>query len=336
MFSFHIIDEIPATVEDIKKLPCGLYKLKDKACIIVKDELKSRAIYSSELYADAHPREYFNSLDMMFRSGLLLERQQSLDKLKGIEFRVSHITPKTSTVLEDTINYYKNTHKIRNDGIVQLGVELELEHNDKKPHVLSTAKIRETSKDLIDNIGSDPSVWQGVEIRFKHPTISKWDIKKIRKVLRECKKQHLGNFYGTAGMHVHVSGKGAIKAIRRASEEKDLIKRILYPISCRREEKERGSATRYGLNGDETRNQFRDFGTLEFRCFEATTDVKIFKRRLRFCKTLFEYLASDKPIRDFFKNLKKSEKINYLALLNDKNNPRYFGKEFLDEIYKDL
>lgn len=320
-FGFHTLAKIPDTVEDLQKLACGVYKIKSKACMIISDNRLIRATYTPKEPERRADCLWYSPIDCeyMCRKGLVT--QSDLDELKNIEFEKDNKLNKDSYSIKN--NILVNSQKERNNGVPQIGVELELE-TDNGRETMNSEKLREF-RDLVVGTHNDVSVFNGIEINFTHGKINSWKIKQIKRLLRECKKQHLDNRYGTAGMHVHVSGKNAMKVNRKIKENFNEIHDIIMPISSRRKEKIYGGGERYGTGTDCVRDQMNDFGTVEFRCFEATTDAKIFKRRLAFCRTLFLYLAGDKPIKDFFNLIKPHEKENYKALLLDERNECAFG-----------
>ena len=320
-FGFHTLAKIPDTVEDLQKLACGIYKIKGKACMIISDNRSIRATYTPKERYRRADCPWHTPIDAGYTCRKGLKTQGDLYELKNIEFETDNKLNKDSSSIRGNINYYKTTE--RNNGVPQIGVELELE-TDNFRETMNREKLHEF-RDLVVGTHNDPSVFNGIEINFTHGRINSWKIKQIKRLLRECKKQHLDNRYGTAGMHVHVSGKNAMKVNRKIKENFNEIHDIIMPISSRRKEKRYGGFGRYGTGADCVRDQMEDFGTVEFRCFEATTDAKIFKRRLAFCRTLFLYLAGDKPIKEFFNQIKPHEKENYKALLLDERNECAFG-----------
>lgn len=330
-FGFHTLAKIPDTIDDLRKLNSGIYKIKDKACIIISDNRCIRAVFTLKTHDIIHEIIARFDADYIFQSRIWLTTQEDLDRLLNFDFEKDTKTNKNTSSIKSHILCMNEREK--NNGIPQIGVELELETDNERRN-MDTDKLR-AFRDLVVGTHNDPSVYQGVEINFTYGPINTWKIKQIKRLLRECKKQHLDNRYGTAGMHVHVSGKNALKVNRKIQENFQEIHDIIMPISSRRKDKVFNNiGTRYGTEGDCVRDQTNDFGTVEFRCFEATTDAKIFKRRLAFCRTLFLYLASDKPIKDFFNLIKPHEKENYKALLLDERNECAFGPSREDVLLK--
>lgn len=329
MFKFNVINKIPETVEQLKKMPIGLYKLRGRALIIISDEHMMRATYNTTGETTGrHAVAHVAVFDHVFNWLCPLRTQEELDDLIALKDKLTKTDKKLDKMTTYGWNFiysieYRARKQSLNNDTPQIGVELELE-TDNFCETLDCVKLQ--SNKLVTGTHRDTSVYQGIEINFTHGKIGTWKIKEIKKLLDECKKQHLDNRYGTAGMHVHVSGKGVHKAVRRIKEEMQDIQKILMPISSRRRVLEYyDRLDRYGVGSDCIRNQINDFGTIEFRCFEATTDPKIFKRRLEFCRTLFNYMAGPKPLCDFFKHLKPHEKENYKALLLAPDNEHYFG-----------
>lgn len=330
-FGFHTLAKIPDTIDDLRKLNSGIYKIKDKACLIISDNAYIRAVFTLKTHDRILEGVGRGDADYAFQSRMGLNSQEKLDQLLTFDFEKDKKTNKDTNSIR--IHVYCMNEKEKNKGIPQIGVELELE-TDNERRKMDTDKLR-AFRDLVVGTHNDPSVYQGVEINFTYGPINTWKIKKIKRLMRECKKQHLDNRYGTAGMHVHVSGKNAMKVNRKIKENFQEIHDIIMPISSRRKDKAFNNiGARYGTAGDCVRDQMEDFGTVEFRCFEATTDAKVFKRRLAFCRTLFLYLAGDKPIKDFFNFIKPHEKENYRALLLDERNECAFGPSREDILLK--
>lgn len=338
MFKFNVINKIPETVEQLKKMPIGLYKLRRRALIIILDEHIMRATYNTMGgTTDKHLATQNYAFDQTFNLLCPLTTQDELDDLISLKDKLTKTHKRLDKMTSYNQNFisaieYKANRQSLNNGTPQIGVELELE-TDNYRDTLNCEKLQ--SNKLVTGTHTDISVYQGIEINFTHGKIRTWKIEDIKKLLNECKKQHLDNRYGTAGMHVHVSGKGVHKAVRRIKEEMLDIQKILMPVSSRRRVLEYyDRADRYGVGTNCIRNQINDFGTIEFRCFEATTDPKIFKRRLEFCRTLFKYMTGPKPLCDFFKHLKPHEKENYKALLLAPDNEHYFGDAVEDVLAK--
>ena len=207
----------------------------------------------------------------------------------------------------------------------EYGVELEVESDA----YMSTEDKNQiaTDYDLIDNFGGDCSVYNGGEIRFKHPTLKGWKLHDIELILNKCKEKGAKTDRGTAGMHIHISRAG-IKAITQKFENNlEIMQAILYPINCRKKKMYNGRDVLYGVQGNIYRNQTNEFGTLEIRAWNATLDPKLFLARIKFCKTFTDWLAKTTTVsvESFFDFMNKSEKENYKYMLNHPENPHEWG-----------
>lgn len=205
----------------------------------------------------------------------------------------------------------------------EYGVELEIESNSS----LDRTAIQNSNKELIQNVGSDGSVYGETEIRFNHPTLNKWKLKDISLVLNKCKELGAFTDKGTAGMHIHISRKNIKKIIKNFSNNLSVMKDILYPINCRKLKKYDGENVCYGVEGNIYRDQSNEFGTLEIRAWNSTLDPKLFLARIKFCKTFTNWLdtADEFTVESFFNFMNKSEKNNYKYMLNHKENPHEWG-----------
>lgn len=208
---------------------------------------------------------------------------------------------------------------------MEFGVELELESDD----YMGSGEERELASvsSLIDNVGTDGSVENGVEIRFRHPSLRGWKLDEIGKVLDRAKEMGLKSEWGTAGMHIHISHKDIQKAIKKFSSNLYEMENILYPIGCRTKKVGKTKYDRqYGIGKDLYRDQYCIFKTLEIRAWNATTDKKVFLTRIRIAKALVEFLLTDLPvsISEFFKWMSKARKADYKFLLNAEN-PHEYG-----------
>ena len=93
----------------------------------------------------------------------------------------------------------------------EVGIELELEALNSLRYWSGNSELREKVKrieekySLIHDIGTDGSVrGYGPEIRFNHPSLSKWTKKSIENVLKDM--SDMGFTAGdSAGQHVHIS-----------------------------------------------------------------------------------------------------------------------------------
>ena len=210
---------------------------------------------------------------------------------------------------------------------MEFGVELELESDE---HIDSEdrAALQRKYTDIIQDVGTDGSVDNGVEIRFRHPTLRGWKLDQVKSILDDAKALGLKSEWGTAGMHIHISHKDIRKAIPKFILNLYEMENILYPIGCRTKKigKKHNSDRYYGIGNDLYRNQVETFGTLEIRAWNATTNPDVFLARIRIAKALVEFLLTDLPvnIREFFRWLPKARKKDYKFLLNTEN-PREYG-----------
>lgn len=210
---------------------------------------------------------------------------------------------------------------------MEFGVELELESDDRIDSS-DRIKLQEKYTDLIQDVGTDGSVADGVEIRFKHPTLRGWKLDEVKSILDDAKALGLKSEWGTAGMHIHISHKDIRKAIPKFISNLYEMENILYPIGCRTRKigKHHTEDRVYGIGRDLYRNQAETFGTLEIRAWNATTNPDVFLARIRIAKALVEFLLTDLPVNisEFFKWMSKARKKDYKFLLNTEN-PREYG-----------
>lgn len=323
MSDFNVLDNVPS-VNRLLKMPMGYYKVRDKAIVIL-----SLPEYIWVYYTDLDDFGNYNRRQDVYR--LVPHIEETANRI------IDYVKKRCKTDTDNTPveylmqRYVQKTRTIHNYVAPQLGVELELEEKDYDSFSSNEAnELRRKHRKYIDEIGGDVSVYNGCEIRFKHPNLKNWNFDEIKQVLEDVKATGLDSYYGTAGMHVHISGRGLMKVINRSQRFFKDVEAILLPISCRRAKITNPGRTsddrfRYGLGDNMIKNQASNFGTIEIRVFEATTDPEIFHRRLKFCDTLFRYLRSRKSIKNFFKNITDEERENYRYLLLDKNNPHAFG-----------
>lgn len=206
----------------------------------------------------------------------------------------------------------------------ELGSELELEGSNtdwpkKFIHIMS-------SNNLVDNVGTDGSVAKkGTEIRFAHPELPGWNLSAIRCIMRLAKENGFGAG-PTAGQHVHISHPKILKALFKFEFNLDLMNEFFKPISCRQ-------TARYGLNNDLYRNQYSEFGTLEIRCWESTTNPVLFRKRIVFAKMFVDYLISDEPIEKIWTKMPIKMAKLYVDMLFTEN-PHSFGGDPKDVLKK--
>lgn len=210
---------------------------------------------------------------------------------------------------------------------MEFGVELELESDE---HIDSEdrAALQRKYTDIIQDVGTDGSVSDGVEIRFRHPTLRGWKLDQVKSILDDAKALGLKSEWGTAGMHIHISHKDIRKAIPKFIQNLYEMENILYPIGCRTKKigKKHNSDRYYGIGADLYRNQVETFGTLEIRAWNATTNPDVFLARIRIAKALVEFLLTDLPVNmgEFFRWMSKARRKDYKFLLNTEN-PREYG-----------
>lgn len=212
--------------------------------------------------------------------------------------------------------------------MVDLGVELEVEHRTRYQQSAVQSALSKIIGDMVDMVVSDGSVRGGHEIRFSHGTLSKWKETDVKGVMKWLRDKHFNNRTSTAGMHIHMS-TDSIEATKYATRRccfcKNAILDILYPI-CGRKAKIRGTVRlkhRYGIGSDFTRG-FTRHNTLEIRVWEATLNPKVFTARLKFADYFMRFLCSEMPFSEFFNNMTLAEKKNYAYLVKT-NNQHAFG-----------
>lgn len=210
----------------------------------------------------------------------------------------------------------------------EFGVELELESKDRMTSE-QRMEIQTAGGSLIQDVGGDPSVENGCEIRFNHPRMSGWKYRDVSALLKLCKSKGMKTDSGTAGMHIHISRNDIGKITTKFKYNLETMQQILYPINCRQLVKADGSEIHYGVRDNIYRDQNREFGTLEIRAWNATLDPKLFLARIKFCKTFTNWLSAtskeDICVESFFNFMDAKEKRNYAYMLNHKENPHKWG-----------
>lgn len=196
------------------------------------------------------------------------------------------------------------------DKETELGVELELEHEYED--AWDTYERRLADHPLVHDVGEDSSVAPGIEIRFEHPTFDKWRAAGIDSYLRLCESCDFGTDRGEAGMHIHVSGKGQAIAAHTLRTQFDVFKAIVYPINDRIP---RPSGCMEWGRGGNTAYPKAEQGTIEIRAWRATTNPEVFMRRVQFTKDIFEYMASGRMLKNFFKCCSEAARANYIRLI---------------------
>lgn len=247
-----------------------------------------------------------------------------MDRLNAVKFnKNAHIEARK------VASGFKRYHKIGESAkqrYAEYGVELELESDSI---MSSTAKdeMKQVGGKLVYDVGGDPSVKGGTEIRFNHPALSGWKYKEIANLLTFCKSKGAKIDSGTAGMHIHISREGIGDIIEKFKSNLSTMKDILYPINCRKLKLADGRPMYFGVENNIYRDQRSDFGTLEIRAWNATLDPKLFLARIKFCKTFTEWLAKTTTVsvQSFFEYMSAKEKANYKYMLNHKENPHEWG-----------
>lgn len=239
----------------------------------------------------------------------------AMDKLKRTKF-----TKEDFLLTKDLLKGFRYAQAQRNP---EYGVELEIESETSLPR----AEIQKEGGKLIQDVGNDGSVRGGTEIRFNHPSFSGWKYKDVSKLLKFCADKGATTKFGTAGMHIHISRKDIGEIVKKFEQNLNTMQEILYPINCRKKLKFNNEPVNYGVGSNIYHNQLSDFGTLEIRAWNSTLDPKLFMARIKFCRTLTNWLAKAKDItvEAFFNSLSPAEKWNYKYMMNHPENPHEWG-----------
>lgn len=208
----------------------------------------------------------------------------------------------------------------------EYGVELELESSASMSTDLKE-EIANFNKKLIHDVGNDPSVEHGCEIRFNHPALSGWKYKDISALLKFCVEKGAKTDSGTAGMHIHISRSDINPIVAKFRNNLRVMQDILYPINCRDLTMKNGGMIHYGVGDNIFHDQTTTFGTLEIRAWNSTLNPKMFLARIKFCKTFTDWLATttDVCVESFFNFMDESAKRNYKYMLLNKENPHKWG-----------
>lgn len=219
-------------------------------------------------------------------------------------------------------NIFTTAFTLHRDAKNEVGIELELENLTSNywtstPERADRVRRIQDKYSLIHDIGTDGSVrGMGPEIRFNHPSLSKWKIKDIRNIMKDM--TDAGFTAGdSAGQHVHISHPKIILAIRKCEQDIKGMNDFLKPISCRHTE-------RYGMNSNIIRNQFSTFGTLEIRVWESTTNPELFRKRAKFANDLVKCLI--KPgvnYKNIWHRMPESMIKDYVDMLYTENDHVY-------------
>ena len=205
----------------------------------------------------------------------------------------------------------------------EVGIELELEALNSlncwrgKPELSEKVKRIEEKYSLIHDIGTDGSVrGYGPEIRFNHPSLSKWTKKSITDVLQEMSR--IGFTAGdSAGQHVHISHPKIWIAVEKCEKDLKGMNKFLLPISCRH-------TKRYGTGTNIIRNQMSSFGTLEIRVWESTLNPDLFRMRAKFFNDLVKMLIKKGvDYNNIWKLMPKQMYEAYIDMLFIENDHKY-------------
>jgi len=265
----------------------------------------------------------------------------SLDSLLRANPELKQFKSKFSAkeIKEKIMKAYQRYNRTEQKKKIELGVELELETSpDANFYVYKTWSTNRIGRTLrtkyIHDIGVDGSLRKGREIRFNHPSLKDWNYNDVKSILDSCKAGGADALYlNTAGMHIHVSGANAAKVAHKACTNTNWLNKVLAPIACRTKKVHNGRHNAYyGLDSNIVNNQIDSYGTVEFRAWAATLDAKVFVGRLKIAQYLFKFLATDKPLGDFFKAMPKSTLRLYKQLYNHVENPHEFGPKTKDEL----
>lgn len=210
------------------------------------------------------------------------------------------------------------------------GTELELEYNDEYYECPDSIDVQRklkdaTTKQVIQDVGTDITVNNGIEVRFAPLEYKDAVGKDIKKCVKILKNDKFGNAHLSAGQHIHCSSSkvGTVEEKLRADDNLRLMQEILYPTNDRKPE------TPWGIGS----NLFRLYNlhnTVEFRAWAATTDVKVFTNRIKLTRWLYKFLESTKPLNEVFMYMPKNIKKVYIDLVNSCTRHNYGKKP--DEI----
>lgn len=274
-------------------------------------------------------------------TGSLFEEDRSVASWRRIELgymiywilrdaqHQAKLTITSKPLKPDNLNDVKTCFNTSHKGVKnEVGSELELEAptvelSNFSTNFLKRKVIKIEKMAIVDNIGHDCSVTGcGPEIRFRHPALGKWRKDAISRVISGMKE--IGFSAGpSAGQHVHISHPKIRLAIYKCKMDIDGMNKFLKPISCRRR-------TSYGVDENIIRDQFNCFGTLEIRVWESTTNVDLFKKRLRFSNELVKcLLRKGVDYNNIWTKMPKTMGEDYVDMLFI-DNPHCIGMSMLE------
>lgn len=225
---------------------------------------------------------------------------------------------------------------------VELGVELELDAVNGAPLPTSyRVLLQQNYQNLLYRIKDDCSLCGGCEMEFLHPTMRGWNLKDIAPLLKVCKEKYkLTEKFGNAGMHVHLSVPNMRRLEHNFTANVPALKTIFHtigarPVSVFRWDWSYRCQAHWGID-DWYRSTGHGYnGTIEIRAFNATTNPRIFKARLIFCKYVAEYFDETSDMTLFWDLMPKFVKHAWKYLVLTDNPHNYgMGKEQALEMIK--
>lgn len=317
--------------EMCKSHSANILLIKGTDALIFLDD-RSPFFYSKKVEMRGSSADSYNFNDFIrkkgfgFSYGLFEKSDWDLCKRKTKREVFSKTEHRRTKKVVSEYDKYKTTGRLKKQKYPEYGVELELE-SDVSMSMDSKKEIRDFGGKLIQDVGGDPSVKGGTEIRFNHPAMSGWKYRDVSKLLKFCKTKGALTKYGTAGMHIHISRPDIETVVKNFKSNLSAMQDILYPINCRKQKLYDGREMYFGVHDNIYRDQLHDFGTLEIRAWNATLNPKLFMARIKFCKTFTEWLAKTKvvSVESFFDFMNAQEKANYSYMLNHKENPHEWG-----------
>lgn len=209
------------------------------------------------------------------------------------------INIKNNKIIKEIL-YGKSSKKIT------IGAELEFQCENSN-----------LTNNYIEDIGRDSSIeGNGIEVRTIHPTISYWSVNKTKQMF-DVIKESGAKEHDSCGLHIHIAHKEKENIAEYFRMHLQKINDLLLPISYRPAIRANGNEQIYGVKSNIYRNQIDKLGTVELRCFSTTLDVKLFIKRIKFTKMLYDFLATNP--NDIWNMPEKLKKL-YVNLLFDKRN----------------